>query len=44
VFPGAVLQVTADGMVRGSNGRAEARTGSPVLGRALSDLLEDTQA
>jgi signal transduction histidine kinase len=41
VFPGAVLQVDADLIIRESNGRAEERAGGPVVGRPLVDLLED---
>jgi signal transduction histidine kinase len=40
LFPGAVLQVAADGVVRGSNGRVESRGGRTVIGRPLADLLE----
>jgi signal transduction histidine kinase len=41
LFPGAVLEVGADGVVRGSNGRAEERTSRRVVGRPLAELLEE---
>ena len=40
LFPGLVLQVTADGVIRGSNGRAETRGGGAVIGRTLDEMLE----
>jgi signal transduction histidine kinase len=41
MFPGAILQVTADGTIRGSNGRTEERTRSGVVGRPLAEILEE---
>ena len=41
LFPGAILELDADGVIRGSNGRAEERAGTSVVGRRLAELLED---
>jgi signal transduction histidine kinase len=40
LFPGVVLELAADGTIRESNGRIEERLGRPVIGRPLTELLE----
>jgi signal transduction histidine kinase len=41
LFPGAVLEVAADGVVRASNGRTEEWMARAVVGRPLSEMLEE---
>lgn len=43
-FPAAALELSADGVVRDSNGRLESVVGAPVIGRAFADLLDETSA
>src|SRR5713101_4542889 len=40
-FPGAVLEVTPEGVVSDSNGKLEAHVGAHMVGRPLLELLED---
>ena len=39
-YPAAVVEVSPDGVVQGSNGRFEDRLAGPVVGRTFADLLE----
>ena len=41
-FPGAVLELSAGGVVLGSNGRLEEAVGRGLEGRALVEVLDDT--
>ncbi|MEW5927675.1 MAG: HAMP domain-containing sensor histidine kinase [Gemmatimonadota bacterium] len=41
-FPGAVLELSAAGVVLGSNGRLDEAVGGDLDGRPLADVLEDT--
>ncbi len=41
-FPGAVLEISASGVVRDSNGRLEQAVGCELIGRPLASLLDET--